>query len=91
MDTTEIIRMSREALVMVMVLGGPTMLASVVIGTIVALFQAVTQIHEATLTFLPKLILVGLVLAASGGWMLELMVSYTQRSFENISHVGEER
>lgn len=91
MDTTEIIRMSREALVMVLVLGGPTMLASVVIGTIVALFQAVTQIHEATLTFLPKLILVGLVLAVSGGWMLELMVAYTQGSFENISHVGEER
>lgn len=91
MDTTEIIRMSREALVMVLVLGGPTMLASVVIGTVVALFQAVTQIHESTLTFLPKLVLVGLVLAVTGGWMLELMVAYTQRSFENISRVGEER
>jgi flagellar biosynthesis protein FliQ len=91
MDTAEIVRMSREALVMVLVLGGPTLLASVIIGTVVALFQAVTQVHEATLTFLPKLILVGLVLAITGGWMLELTVSYTQRSFSNISRIGEER
>jgi flagellar biosynthetic protein FliQ len=84
MTTTEVVKLGREALVMVLILGGPVLLASVIIGTIVALLQAVTQVHEATLTFLPKLLVVGLVLAAGGGWMLEMMVGYTTRTFHYI-------
>ena len=89
MNPTDIVKLGREALVMVLLLGGPALLTSVLVGSVVALFQAVTQIHEQTLTFLPKLALVGLVLALSSGWMMELMVGYTARTFNYIPTLSE--
>lgn len=89
MNTTEVIKLGREALVMVLILGGPVLVASLIVGTIVALLQAVTQIHEATITFLPKLLIVGLVIASAGGWMMELMVGYTTRTFHNVQMLKE--
>lgn len=84
MNPTDIVKLGREALVMVLLLGGPALLVSVLVGSTVALFQAVTQIHDQTLTFLPKLLLVGTVLALSSGWMMELAVGYTTRTFNYI-------
>lgn len=89
MNPAEIVKLGREALVMVLLLGGPALLVSVTVGTIVALFQAVTQIHDQTLTFLPKLVLVGLVLTLSSGWMMELAVGYTTRTFNYIPTLTE--
>lgn len=89
MNSTEVVKLGREALVMVLILGGPVLIASLIVGSVVALLQAVTQIHEATLTFLPKLIVVGLVIASAGGWMMELMVGYTERTFNNIQTLKE--
>ena len=89
MNPTDIVKLGREALVMVLLLGGPVLLVSVVVGSVVALFQAVTQIHDQTLTFLPKLVLVGLVLAVSSGWMMELAVGYTTRTFNYIPNLTE--
>lgn len=89
MNPSDIVKLGREALVMVILLGGPALLTSVLVGSVVALFQAVTQIHEQTLTFLPKLVLVGLVLALSAGWMMELVVGYTTRTFNYIPTLSE--
>lgn len=89
MNPAELVKLGREALVMVLLLGGPVLITSLVVGTVVALLQAVTQVHEQTLTFLPKLLVVGLVLAASAGWMLEITVGYTTRTFHTIPRITE--
>jgi len=89
MTSSDIMRIGREALVMTLILGGPVLVVSLLVGTVIALLQAVTQVHEQTLTFLPKLIAVAIVLAASGGWMLEVAVSYTTRTFNHIPALSE--
>jgi flagellar biosynthetic protein FliQ len=89
MNPTDIVKLGREALVMVILLGGPALLTSLLVGSAVALFQAVTQIHEQTLAFLPKLVLVGTVLALSAGWMMEMAVGYTTRTFNYIPTLSE--
>ena len=63
----------------------PVLSAALVIGLIVAIFQAVTSIQEQTLTFLPKLFTIFLVLALLGGWMFTSMGTFTTRLFEQIS------
>jgi flagellar biosynthesis protein FliQ len=88
MNATEVVQIGRDALGMVLLLGGPTLVAAVVIGTGISILQAVTQVHEQTLTFLPKLVIVGGVLVLSSGWMLEQMVAYGERSFDQIRTVG---
>jgi flagellar biosynthetic protein FliQ len=90
MNSAEVVRIGRDAFYMVLLLGGPALAVAVVIGTLVSLVQAVTQVHEQTLTFLPKLLVVGGTLVFASGWMLEQMVSYGERSFENIRTVGNE-
>ena len=90
MSPAEVIRIGRDAFATVLLLGGPALIAAVVVGTAVSLVQAVTQVHEQTLTFLPKLVVVGGVLVLASGWMLEQMVAYGERSFDQIRTVGTE-
>jgi flagellar biosynthetic protein FliQ len=89
MNVAEATRIGREALLMSLVIGGPALLVTVVVGTIVSLFQAVTQIHESTLTFLPKLLAVSAVLAIAAGWMAEETTTYGMRSFAHIATVTQ--
>jgi flagellar biosynthetic protein FliQ len=63
----------------------PLLLGTLVIGLLVSIFQALTQINEATLTFIPKMIVVGIIFILLGPWMLDLMTSYTVELFENIA------
>ncbi|XZG71231.1 flagellar biosynthesis protein FliQ [Chitinibacteraceae bacterium HSL-7] len=72
--------------VMVMV-SGPVLLAVLVMGLIVSVFQAATQINEATLSFIPKLLVAFLVFIFAGGWMVQLLVDFTIRLFESIPQV----
>ncbi len=72
------------ALEMVLMLSMPMLLVALVVGVLISLFQAVTQIQEQTLTFVPKIIAVFLVLVLASGWMIEKMVSYTQHIFNSI-------
>jgi flagellar biosynthetic protein FliQ len=58
-----------------------------VIGLIISIFQALTQINENTLTFVPKMIVIAIVLVLAGPWMLDLMNTYTTNLFENIATV----
>ncbi|WP_019576781.1 flagellar biosynthesis protein FliQ [Curvibacter lanceolatus] len=62
----------------------PVLGAALLVGLLVSLFQAVTQINEATLAFVPKLIAVVAVLAIAGPWMLTMMVEYIRRTIEAI-------
>lgn len=80
-----IIRLGQDALRTTALLAGPILIATLVIGLIVSVFQALTQINEATLTFIPKMLIVAVVLVIAGPWMMDVMTSYTVNLFENIS------
>ncbi|MDQ6973495.1 MAG: flagellar biosynthesis protein FliQ [Mariprofundaceae bacterium] len=73
-----------DALKMVLMLSMPMLLVALVVGVAISLFQAVTQIQEMTLTFVPKIIAVFLILVLAAGWMIEKMVAYTQHIFNSI-------
>lgn len=89
MTFAECTRVGREALWMVLLLGGPALIVTLFVGTLVSVFQAVTQVHEMTLTFLPKLIAIALLLAVSAGWMVEVATSYAQGSFGRIAEIDQ--
>jgi flagellar biosynthetic protein FliQ len=77
MTVETIIGLGRDTLEIVLVLAGPILLAGLVVGVAVSLFQAVTQINEMTLTLIPKMIAVVAALAVCGPWMLERLMSFT--------------
>ena len=81
MDTSQITTMLREGIWIVLKLGGPMLLLSMVVGLLIAIFQAVTQIHEQTLAFIMKLSVVIIVLLVGGGWMMDTLLDYTRRVF----------
>ena len=74
----------RQAIEMALVLAGPPLLAGLVIGLIVSIFQAATQINEQTLSFIPKLVGMFIMLILAGPWMLQMMVDFMRRLFESI-------
>ena len=85
MDTTVVMSLMRDAVGVTLKLGGPMLLLSMLVGVVVAVFQAVTQFHEQTISFALKLIVVVLVLLVGGGWMLETLQDYTKELFAMIA------
>ncbi|MGL5978937.1 MAG: flagellar biosynthesis protein FliQ [Erysipelotrichaceae bacterium] len=85
MESAEIMMIFKEGMMVVAKLAGPILLASVLIGLVIAIFQAATQIHEQTLTFVPKLIVIGLILLFGGSWMMTTMVEFFQFLLDKIS------
>ena len=81
MDTGMITDVMRDAVGVVIKLGGPMLVLSMLAGVVVAIFQAVTQIHEQTLSFIFKLTVVILVLLIGGGWMMENLLDYAKELF----------
>jgi flagellar biosynthetic protein FliQ len=84
MTPDSVIAIGQEALKMTALLSAPVLLAVLVTGVLISLFQAVTQINEMTLSFIPKLIVLALVLAVAGTWMIDLIANYTIELFERI-------
>ena len=78
MDVVDILR---EGVGVALKLGAPLLLLSMLVGILVAIFQAVTQIHEQPLSFILKMIVVVLILLAAGGWMLETLKDFTRYLF----------
>jgi len=83
-----IIRIAREALLLVLLVSAGPMLASVMVGFVVAVFQATTQIQEQTLSYVPKLVAVFLTLAILGPWMLMQAVRFARVILESIQYVN---
>lgn len=79
-----VIQLAQDALKTSALLAAPILGTTLVIGLLVSIFQALTQINEATLTFIPKMIVAALVIALAGPWMLDVMTSYTTRLFEDL-------
>lgn len=84
MNDTTVISMASQALVLVGELAGPALVVSLIVGLLVAVFQAVTSIQEFTLTFLPKVMAIAIVLLILGHWMLGIMVAYTEHLYNSI-------
>ncbi len=80
-----IIKLGQDALRTTAMLAGPLLLATLAVGLVVSIFQALTQINEQTLTFIPKMLVVALVIVIAGPWMLDVMTNYTTNLFENIA------
>lgn len=87
MTPEKVMDIGRQAIEMTLLLSGPLLLAALVIGLIVSIFQAATQINEQTLSFIPKLVGMFIVLIFAGPWMLQMMVDYIRRLFETIPQV----
>ena len=84
MTPETIMTIGQRALEITMLLSAPLLLVALVIGLLVGVFQAATQINEMTLSFIPKLLAMGAVMVIAGPWMLKLIVSYTRELFESI-------
>ncbi len=74
----------RQAIEVTLLVAAPMLLTALVIGLIISIFQAATQLNEATLQFVPKLVAMLLVLLLAGPWMLQYLVDYIQRLFSSI-------
>lgn len=85
MNEDLIIQLGQDALKTMALLSAPILLSTLVIGLLVSVFQALTQINEATLSFIPKMLVVALVIMLAGPWMLDVMTNYTVHLFENIA------
>ena len=79
-----ILQVLREGLFLVLLISAPAVIASLVVGLAVSLFQAATQLQDHTLTFAPKLVAVLLVLVVSGPWIIAQLVNFTQTVLQNL-------
>lgn len=84
MTPESVMTLGRQALELTLMIAAPPLLAALVIGLLVSIFQAATQINEMTLSFIPKLVGMFVVLVIAGPWMVHLMVDYMQRLFSSI-------
>lgn len=87
MSEIVIMTIVKKALVTGLMVAGPILIISLVVGLIISIFQATTQIQEQTLTFVPKLIAIIIVLVLGGPWMLNKLVMLTNELFQSISTI----
>ena len=87
MDTGMITDVMRDAVGVVIKLGGPMLVLSMLAGVLIAIFQAVTQIHEQTIGFILKVIIIVGVLLLAGGWMLTTLQDYTREVFDLMTQI----
>ena len=84
MNAQMVLTTGQEALITLLMVSAPVLGVVLVVGLVISLFQAITQINEATLTFIPKLVAAVLVFALAGPWMLSMLVDYIRRTIESI-------
>ncbi|MBI2506085.1 MAG: flagellar biosynthesis protein FliQ [Candidatus Latescibacteria bacterium] len=82
-----IITLSQETMLLVLYVSGPVLLITLVVGLLVSIFQAVTQIHEMTLTFIPKILAVAALMLLLLPWMMQQMVDFTVQLLSSIPSV----
>jgi len=79
-----VLTLGQKMLEVVVMLSAPLLIPALLVGLLVGMFQAATQINEMTLSFIPKVSIVGLVLVLMGPWMLDTLISFTKELFQNI-------
>ena len=85
MTEEEILDLFMNAMYASFKLAAPVLIASIVIGLLVAIFQAATQIHEQTLTFVPKVLVIALMLLVLGSWMIRIITEFFNMIFDKIA------
>jgi flagellar biosynthetic protein FliQ len=88
MNDTDLAALLRDAMLVMLKLGGPPLMVALVVGLVISLFQAITQIHEVTLAFVPKVLAIGLALLLMGPFMLSTLSSYAHLLFDRIITIG---
>ena len=84
MDAQQVFTAGQQGLYVLLMVAAPVLIAVLVVGLIVSVFQAATQINEATLSFVPKIVAAVAVLAFAGPWMMTTLVEYLQRTLQSI-------
>lgn len=84
MNSQTVLTLGQQAIEMALLISAPLLLAALLTGLIISIFQAATQINEMTLSFIPKLLAVFAVMIFAGPWILTMMTDYMQRLFSNI-------
>ena len=84
MDPQQVFTVGQQGLTLLLMVSAPVLLVVLVVGLLVSIFQAATQINEATLSFVPKVVAAVAVLAIAGPWMLSTLVDYIQRTLQGI-------
>ena len=85
MEISDVITIGREALIVTIMIAGPLLGGILLIGVVIGILQAATSIQEMTLSFIPKLIIVVVILFVLGGWQILTLVEYLQRLLANLS------
>jgi flagellar biosynthesis protein FliQ len=85
MNEAFLLNIGKEAVLVSFIVLAPILGAAMAVGLTISLFQAVTQIQDMTLTFVPKLVVVGVLLISIGGWMLLTLLDFTNRIFLNLA------
>lgn len=84
MTPESVMTIGRHALEVTILVSAPLLLTALAVGLLVSVFQAATQINEMTLSFIPKLLVMFLMLVVAGPWMVNMMMDYTRRLFSSI-------
>jgi len=87
MDEAYLITLSQNAITLMLVVAGPILLVSLIIGTIISLIQAATQVNEVTMTFIPKIVGIALILLLLGSWMMQQLLVFTTGIFNSLPNV----
>ena len=87
MNSQSVLTIAQQALFVTVLVSAPMLLTALVVGLIVSIFQAATQINEMTLSFIPKLLAVFAVLLIAGPWIIAQLVDYVQRLFTSIPQI----
>ena len=88
MTESIVLSVIKDAIYTAIMVSAPILVVATVVGLIISIFQATTQIQEQTLTFVPKLVAVALIGLVMGSWMLHIMIDFTTRIFELIANMG---
>lgn len=87
MDAQQVFTLGQQGLYMMMMVAAPILIAVLLVGVVISVIQAATQINEATLSFVPKVVAAVLTLAVAGPWMVTTLVEYIQRTLQSIPSV----
>ena len=87
MDSAMVVDLARQALWMTMLISSPLLGVGLLVGLLVGIFHAATSINEQTLSFIPKVVCMGITMAIAGSWMINTMVDYTKGIFTRIPNL----
>lgn len=84
MTEAYVLSLAQDAVMVMLMIAAPVLLVSLLVGSLISLIQAATQINEVTLTFIPKMVAIGLVLAFLGSWMMQHLILFTSNLFTSL-------